>query len=291
MRVSTVIGIPAVVLSILLGSLVPLAYTFYQSVITVDATGQRVIGPNNYIRVLSDSHFYLSLSISLGYTILSLITSLTIGLIGALIVTSVSKGKRLLEAIYTVPLSISPLIAGIVWSPPAVWDDINSLLHVSFGLPFIDVTDPIIYFLVMALTEGWLWSPLFMLASLVIVEEMPRESVEAAEVMGASGTDLVRFLYVPSVLRSKTVGVLMILKAVDFFRAFEIPFVWINWLRATQAGSATDTVSLLLFKQLIIPTEGGLPTGYIAAVSTVLTVGSFALALFIYRLLSRGDGA
>jgi ABC-type sugar transport system permease subunit len=82
---------------------------------------------------------------------------------------------------------------------------------------------------------------------------------------------------------------LLVVKAIDFFRAFEIPFAWSSWVRATELGAATDTLSLLLFKVLITPFE--LPVSYIAAISIVLMVLAFAVASTIYRILFRGDGA
>jgi ABC-type sugar transport system permease subunit len=60
-------------------------------------------------------------------------------------------------------------------------------------------------------------------------------------------------------------------------------------VRATELGAPTDNLSLLLFKLLITPSE--LPVSYVAAISIVLIVLAFAVALTIYRILFRGDGA
>jgi multiple sugar transport system permease protein len=289
MKASEIVWTAVIATSLAVGSIFPLAYTFYLSLLTGGQPGQGAIGFINYARMFSDPKIHWSIAISVTYTVLSLITSFLLGLVSAFIITSVSKGRRLLEAVYTIPLSVSPIIAGIVWSPSAVWDDVNSLIHLSLGLPFIDVTDPLIYIPIMALAEGWLWSPLFMLGSLVVIDELPYECHEAAAVMGARRKDVMRFLYIPTVLRSKTMKMLLVVKAIDFFRTFEIPFAWSSWVRATELGAPTDNLSLLLFKLLITPSE--LPVSYVAAISIVLMVLAFAVALTVYRILFRGDGA
>jgi len=289
MKASEMVWTTVIATSLAVGSIFPLAYTFYLSLLTGSLSGQGAIGFLNYARMLSDPKIYWSIAISITYTVLSLITSFLLGLSSAFIITLISRGRRLLEAIYTIPLSVSPIIAGIVWSPPAVWDDVNSLIHFLLGLPFIDVTDPLIYIPIMALAEGWLWSPLFMLGSLVVIEELPNDCHEAAAVMGARRKDIIRFLYIPNVLRSKTMKMLLVVKTIDFFRAFEIPFAWSSWMRALESGAATDTLSLLLFKLLMTPFEQ--PISYIAAISIALMILAFVAAITIYRILFRGDGA
>ncbi|MDW7977289.1 MAG: hypothetical protein RMH74_00630, partial [Candidatus Caldarchaeum sp.] len=91
----------------------------------------------------------------------------------------------------------------------------------------------------------------------------------------------------PAVLRSRVIAMLVALKAVDFFRSFEVPFAWSFWVRETQLGAATDTLSLMLFKLLITPPAGPTtPVPYISAVSTALMLVSLGFSLFAFRQLS-----
>ncbi|MDJ0274925.1 MAG: sugar ABC transporter permease [Aigarchaeota archaeon] len=288
MRLSSLIWSITVLAVAVLGSLVPLAYTLYLSFISPGGeVGTLTL--KNFASVISDVNFYRSTFLSIAYTLLSLMGSLVIGVAAALVLSALGRSNRILEGLYAMPLAVSPIIAGILWSPPAVWDDINSLLHVSFGLPFIDVTDAIIYFPIMTLAESWLWSPLFMLASLIVIEDIPKECVGAARLMGANEFDLLRYLYLPSILRSNVVRTLMIIKSIDFFRAFEIPFAWSNWVRATQVGEATDTLSLLLFKQLVYPPSGLPSIQYIATVSMLLLGVSLSVAFVLFRVFVQGE--
>jgi multiple sugar transport system permease protein len=288
MRLSTALLLtPAIALSILT-VLYPLATSVYISLHDLDITGWVFVGPKHYAEMLLDRFFYQALVTSVVYTVLSVTSSLLLGVLAALLVHQLVRGRVVVETLFIIPLAVSPILGGIVWSPPAVWDDLNSFLHYAFSLPLIDVTDPVIYFPVMVLSETWLWSPLFMLATLVILDGFPRDGLEAAEVMGASRRHVLQMLYLPAVFRSRVIAMLVALKSVDFFRSFEIPFAWSFWVRESQLGAPTDTLSLMLFKMLLTPsTSSGIPIPYISAVSTALMAVSLVVSLLMYRQITR----
>lgn len=290
MRLSaTLLLTPAIALSFV-AVLYPLATSIYISLHNLDVTGSGwvFVGPKHYLEMLSDRFFYQALMTSVVYTVLSVISSLMLGVLAALLLHQLARGRGFIETLFMIPLAVSPILGGIVWSPPAVWDDFNSFLHYAFKLPFIDVTEPVIYFPIMVLSETWLWSPLFMLATLVILDGFPRDGLEAAEVMGASGRHVITMLYLPAVFRSRVTAMLVALKSVDFFRSFEIPFAWSFWVRESQLGAPTDTLSLLLFKMLLTPaTDSGTPVPYISAVSTGLMAVSLVVSILMYRQITR----
>jgi len=290
MRLSAVLLFsPAIALSIV-AVLYPLATSIYISLHDLDTTGSGwiFVGLKHYNEMLLNRFFYQSLMISVVYTVLSVFSSLLLGVLTALLLRQLVRGHRFVETLFMIPLAVSPILGGIVWSPPAVWDDLNSFIHYAFRLPFIDVTDPVIYFPIMVLSEAWLWSPLFMLATLVILEGFPKDGLEAAEAMGASSRHILTMLYLPAVFRSRVIAMLVALKSVDFFRSFEIPFAWSFWVRESQLGAPTDTLSLMLFKMLLTPSTGsGIPISYISAVSTALMAVSLVVSLLIYRQLAR----
>ncbi|MDW7978588.1 MAG: sugar ABC transporter permease, partial [Candidatus Caldarchaeum sp.] len=223
--------------------LYPLAVSLYISLHEISPLGWTFVGLKHYAEMLTNFYFYQSLAISVVYTLMSVLAALSLGLFTALLVRQLGRGRGFAEGFFAVPLAVSPILVGIVWSPPAVWDDLNALLHYAFSLPFIDVTDPVIYFPVMVLSEAWVWSPLFMLAVMVVLDSLPKDCLEAAELTGASRLQMLSLVYLPAVLRSRVIAMLVALKAVDFFRSFEVPFAWSFWVRETQLGAATDTLS------------------------------------------------
>ncbi|MEM4302669.1 MAG: hypothetical protein QXQ70_02090, partial [Candidatus Caldarchaeum sp.] len=157
-----------------------------------------------------------------------------------------------------------------------------------FNLPLIDVTDPLVYFPIMVVSEAWLWSPLFMLSSIVILEGLPKDCLEASELMGALRRHMLTMVYLPAILRSRVTAMLVALKSVDFFRSFEVPFAWSFWVRESQLGAPTDTLSLMLFKLLTsAPAESTIPIPYISAVSTALMTASLITSLLVFRQVSR----
>jgi len=270
--------------------LYPLTTSIYISLHDIGPAGSGwvFVGGKHYVEMFSNRFFYQALVTSVIYTLMSVLLSLLLGVSAALLLRQLNRGRGFAEALFVIPLAVSPILGGIVWSPPAVWDDLNSFLHYAFNLPFIDVTDPLTYFPIMVLSETWLWSPLFMLATLVILDGIPKDGFEAAQVMGASGRQILTLVYLPAVFRSRVTSMLVALKSVDFFRSFEIPFAWSLWVRESQLGAPTDTLSLMLFKMLITPSsDSGIPIPYISAVSTALMAVSLLATLPIYRLVTR----
>lgn len=265
----------------------PLAMSLYVSLHDLGPGGWAFAGPKHYVEMLSDRFFYQSLLVSVVYSLMSVFSALLLGVLAAFVVREVGRGKRVVEGFLAVPLAVSPILAGIVWSPPAVWDDLNTVLHHVFGLGFIDVTDPLVYFPVMVLSEAWVWSPLFMLAVVVVLDNIPRDCIEAAELTGASRLQIFNLVYLPAILRSRVIAMLVALKIVDFFRSFEIPFAWSFWVRESQLGAPTDTLSLMLFKLLLTPRpDGTIPIPYISTVSSVLMLVSLLSSLLIWRQLN-----
>ncbi|MEM0384210.1 MAG: sugar ABC transporter permease [Candidatus Caldarchaeum sp.] len=267
--------------------LYPFAVSLYISVHDITPEGWVFAGPKHYVQMLTNNVFYQSLLISVVYTLMSVFSALLLGLFTAMVVRELGRGRRVMEGLFAVPLAVSPILVGIVWSPPAVWDDLNSLLYFSFNLPFLDVTDPTAYFPIMILSEAWVWSPLFMLAVILVLDSLPRDCLEESQLVGASRLQMLTLVYLPAVFRSRVIAMLVALKSVDFFRAFEVPFAWSFWVRETQLGAPTDTLSLMLFKLLLTPPAGSaIPIPYISAVSTALMLVSLTFSLLVFRQLS-----
>ncbi len=262
----------------------PLAYTFYLSV-TDYSTGM-FAGASNYAQLLSTGYFGQAVLTSLAYSLGSTVLALGIGLVLAFQLSLIRRGRGVLECVLLAPLAVSPILAGIVWSPSGVWDDVNTFWHFVLGQPYFNAANSYFFFPAMVLSDAWEWAPLLMLVALAVMASVPTEVYEAAEVSGASAWQTFRRVSLPAILRSPVMQFVLVVRFVDAMRTFEIPFTWSTWVSLPQAGSPVDTVSLLLFKLFTAP-EYLFPIGEISAMALSLLLLTLASTGVLFTILRR----
>ncbi len=184
------------------------------------------------------------------------------------------------------PLAVAPITVGVVWSPTGFWDDIDTFWHYVLHLPFFNVADVYLAFPIMILSDAWEWAPIIMLVALSVISGVPKEIFEAASLHGASSIQVFRKLGVPTILKSRVMQFMIVLRFIDSMRAFEIPYTWSTWISLPNAGSPIDTVSLLIFKLLAIPTYG-FPISYISTIAVILLAITLSATTVLYALMKR----
>lgn len=241
----------------------------------------------NYSQMLGDSAFWSAIGVSVTYTIGSTALCLVLGLALTFLVTQRVRGRGLFEAVYIFPLAVSPIVAGTLWSPSSVWDDIQTFSHFILHQPYFNELSIGFFFPVMVLSEAWEWSPLIMLVALSIVNSQASQVFEAAELHGASALQRFRMITLPLILMSPVMQFIIVLRMIDAMRAFEIPLAWSNWVGYQDAlGSPVDTLSLFLYKLVFVP-QYGFPIGLVSAVAVALLAITLLVAFGLIRLLGR----
>ncbi|HZW84335.1 MAG TPA: sugar ABC transporter permease, partial [Nitrososphaerales archaeon] len=262
----------------------PLAYTVYLSLF--DYQAGKFVGLTNFSLMLSSSEFWGAVFTSVLYSTASTALAVILGVLLALQVSTLSRGRAFAESVFLAPLAIAPVVVGTIWSPGAVWDDFNTFIHFVLGFPFVDVTTYGFFFPTMVVSDAYEWAPLLMLVSLGIIGGLRGEIYEAAVLHGATTWQVFRRIYLPAIVKSPVFEFVVVLRFVDAMRAFEIPFTWSTWLSFPNAGSPVDTLSLYLFKLFSVPAYG-FPIGLISAVATTLVMVTVIFTAVLYRMLSR----
>jgi multiple sugar transport system permease protein len=244
----------------------------------------------NFVALGTDPAFFAALNVSLFYSLSSTIIAVAIGLGLTYILTQQIRGKRVLQAVYLLPLAVTPIVVGVLFSPSSVWDDVQQFSHFILGFPYFDELTPFFYFPVMLFSESWEWAPLIMLVALGIVSSIPKDVYEAAEGHGASAFQKFKLVELPAILKSPVMQFVIVLRFIDAMRAFEIPLAWSNWLGYTYtAGSPVDTISLYLYK-LLFSSSSGFPIGVVSAAALTLFVITLAGATVLLRILKSVGG-
>jgi multiple sugar transport system permease protein len=146
-----------------------------------------------------------------------------LALLMAVIVTKMTTGRDIFLYIFTIPLGISDLAAGIIWL--AIFDQTGFLNTMLSGLGVID--QPIILlgyqskwiiFLAVALAEIWRATAIMLVILVAGMGLIPKEYYEAAEVFGASPWQRFRRITLPMLKPSlQTALILRVILAFEVF--------------------------------------------------------------------------
>lgn len=253
----------------------------------------QVVGVQNYISVLFGELapvFWNSAGVTLLIVGGAVAVELVVGIILGLALFGNFRARSLFYSILVVPLAVAPIVLGILSSPNVIWDDVNTLLFYGTGLGIsIDLFQPAAFYSVIILADAWLWAPLIMLVTLAILQGIPKEHFEAAEIHGASGWMTFRRVIFPSIIKSPVLGFVLTLRVIDAFKSFEIPFAWTFWLGQNDLGSPVDTFSVLMWK-LLTSSVYDFPLAAIATIALISTAIILVFAVFALRYTARVYG-
>lgn len=187
-------------------------------------------GPNGFtMDIFDDVTSYWKFPISLTNTMLLAAAvvpvQLSLALLMATMVNRMKKGRDLVLYVWTIPLGISDLAAGIIWL--AIFEQsgfLNSML-VGIGAldrptPFLSYQNPWIVFLAIALAEIWRATAIMLVILVAGIGLIPKEYYEAAEVFGASPWK--RFTRITLPLLRPSLQTALILRVVLAFEVFAV---------------------------------------------------------------------
>ena len=159
----------------------------------------RFSGLQNYIRILGDETFYISLKNTFLYTTGAVSLEMAIGFVLANILNRKFAGRDFIRALLMIPMLASPIVSGIMWrfmyNPD--FGIINYFME-SLGLqPHVWTGNPKTALLSVILVDIWEFTPFVILLLLAGLQAIPKEQYEAAMVDGASSWQRLRFITIP----------------------------------------------------------------------------------------------
>ena len=275
---------PATIL-ILFIALFPLLYSIIVSFQNIDSRTPvgTFVGLKNYTDVLRDARFWNALGNTALIMVVCVAIDLVLGFVLAQTLVGHLPGKRFIVPILILPVVIAPLIVGYTWR--MLWDTqygpINQVLSWIAGRPveIVWLANSATVWPAIFITEIWQWTPFMFLVLLAGLASINPEYREAAEMDGASGWQVLRFVTLPLVWPVMAVAILF--RALDAFKVFDIVFALTNG----GPGTMTETVSLyaytLGFRNFRI--------SYTAALTFVLLVIVSVAITLLWRRLSANE--
>ena len=229
---------------------------------------------------------YWKFPISIKNTLLLALAVVPIQVILALtmatMVTRMKTGRDIVLYIWTIPLGISDLAAGIIWL--AIFEQsgfLNSMMHglgiVDNPVNFLAYNKPAMVFLAIALAEIWRATAIMLVILVAGMGLIPKEYYEAAEVFGASPWK--RFLRITLPMLRPSLQTALILRVILAFEIFAVVQALGGTLFPVLMGSVYEYQFDLL--------NGGAA----AAIALIILVISIGFTLLILRALRVPKGA
>lgn len=271
------------ILAIALAAVIPLAWTFYESLHAHDLRtpwlGRTFVGLRNYAEAIADGRFWGALGRTLVFTAVSVGVELLLGLALALLLDRASRGRAVIRTSALLPWALPTVAVALIWrflfdGRGSVVNAMLAQLRVAAG-PIDWLTDPILAWVPLVLADVWKTTPFVALLLLAGLQTIDRRLYEAARVDGAGRVRQLVFVTLP--LLKPALLVALVFRTLDAFRVFDLPFV----LTGGGPGTATEPLSLLAFTALL----QNLRFGYGSALSVIVFAVAFALALLFVRLL------
>lgn len=179
----------------------------------------------NFKKVISYWKFPITLKNTLYLTAVVVPIQLVLTLLMATMVNKMKNGREITLYIWTIPLGISDLAAGIIWL--TIFEQSGFLNSMMVGLGFIDkpmtllsYQNPTLIFIAIALAEIWRATAIMLVIVVAGIGLIPKEYYEAGKVFGASNWK--QFLYITLPLLRTSLQTALIIRLILAFEVFAV---------------------------------------------------------------------
>jgi multiple sugar transport system permease protein len=237
------------------------------------------VGLENYKNLLTDDpEFVESLWATMVFVGADVAATLIVALGFALLLQRVGRINSFARILLILPFVMSPALIGVSF---------RFFLNPEYGiaqhliakiLPFMEgkvwLADSTLAMIAVVGSDVWHWAPYMTLVMLGGLASIPKETLEAARVDGASAWAQFRDITLPQLL--PVIGIVVVLKTVFALKAFDTIYTLSNG----GPGTSTQTLAYFVYQTAF----GYYDMGYAAAAAYVLTALLLVCAVFYVRL-------
>ncbi|WP_305984686.1 carbohydrate ABC transporter permease [Roseibium sp. MMSF_3544] len=242
------------------------------------------IGLENYTwAFFEEPAFWNSVWVTGIYTILTvgLTTIFALGL--ALLLAPGGRLRSGVQTLLILPFAMSPALIGVSFR--FMFNPEFGLFDAFFGAvmpPLADVSwlaDPTLAFAVCVMADVWGWIPFLTLVLIGGLASIPQDTIEAAQVDGASGWRVFKDVTLPQL--APVLAVVIILKSIFSLKTFDQIFMLTNG----GPGTATQTLSHYIYFNGMKYGQ----IGYAASVAWLMVIPMILLTYLYARFVFRKD--
>jgi raffinose/stachyose/melibiose transport system permease protein len=196
---------------------VPVVISLYYSLFDwMGGPKMHFVGLDNYLTLIKDDYFWLSLKNTLIITVLCVIGQVGFSLVLALLFTMKwLKLKGFHRTVIFFPVVLSPVVIGILWQLIYNYDMglLNTFLSFagldSWVKPWLD--DPKWILLMVSIPVMWQFIGLYLLIFMGAIESIPKDILEVAEIDGADGFKRSFYITLPMIYNTFKIAVMICL--------------------------------------------------------------------------------
>ena len=274
--------LPLVVVNVLV-ILGPSVATIYYSFTDWSGLGPaEFVGLQNYRDILTDGDFYVAMWHNVVWTILFLTVPISMGLLGAFLLSQITRFHMFFRVAYFVPYVVASVVNAALWQNILDPDrGIGSALA-SVGIPFLDGVSffgsQILALPSVAGVNIWAWWGFLVLLFLTALQSVDAQLYEAAKIDGAGRWQQFLNVTLPGI--RPTLVFVVLLTIINSLLVFDYVYII---TRGGPAG-ASEVVGTLMYKEAFERFEAG----YASAMGLGLCFVSGLIVLVFIVLRRRG---
>ncbi|MGF1777165.1 carbohydrate ABC transporter permease [Vibrio nomapromontoriensis] len=284
-RITPYVFLAPACIFLIFGLLYPILYMMYASFLAWNPS-QLIseadwVGLKNYFDLFQDASFRESLGVTLKFASVIVFLEVVLGVGLALLLDRNIRGMSILRTIFILPMMIAPIVVGLMWRymyHPTIGIFNRTLNALGFeSIPWLSDSDWALSSIIIA--DIWQWTPFIFILSLAALQSLPKSTLEAARIDGATQWQQVVYIKIP--LMMPVLIVTLLLRLIDAFKVLEVILVMTNG----GPGLSTEILSLRISRTASEFRE----LGEAAAMSNMLLVVLLVLTLtmFIYNRINE----
>jgi multiple sugar transport system permease protein len=154
---------------------------------------------------------------------------------------------------------------------------LSAILGTNIQVHWLD--DPSLVIWSAITVDIWQWTPLMFLILLSGLVALPEDQMNQAKILGAGAWHQFRYLILP--MMKPIILIALIIRAIEVFKVFDAPYL----LTQGGPGDASTTISIYLYRQVIINTRWG----YASAVAIIVLIFVSAAGIFAVRPIEQAQ--
>jgi ABC-type sugar transport system permease subunit len=235
----------------------------------------KFVGFKNFIDLFTDRIMLKSFLNTLIFVTLTTLFLNLFGFFGALIIDQKIAGARFLKNAIFLPVLLSPIIIGIMWSRMldafGILNKIIQALHIT-KLPILFLGSSKIAIYTIIIATIWQFTGYDMLLYYAGLQGIPAELLEAARIDGANERNVIFRIILPNL--SPVITITLLLNIIGGFKVFDIVFV----MTTGGPNHGSEVLATYLFQQAFRLNNMG-AASVIALCIIILSLGAAIIRL------------
>lgn len=266
--------------------IVSIIWAGYYSFFDWSGVGEKVfIGLKNYISLFTeDSVFLPTVGHTVIYTVINIAIQVFGGLLFAILLSRIKKGRVALQTLYYIPVVISSVAICQIFTkllsvtPTGIVNQLLSLIDPS--LQYMEwISNPAISLYVTAFVEAYKYLGLYMVIFYAALIGVPGELGEAATIDGASAFQEYWYVKVPYIKPVIIANCLLVLNG--SLRSFEFSYL----LTHGGPGNASELMTTYMYKQAF----SSMKYGYGSSVAIMIVIICMVAGMIFRKLAGEED--